>query len=129
MSDGAIAMCSHKDHLVVPCVGVERPAMAEDDGLASTPVFEEDLCALNALARRHRDIPSWWFFRRHASHARHPVSIDFHAKLSDGRRRRPCSGVVFWRKDSWRERVVASVKCLAPHAGRQMGWMPMAAAR
>src|SRR5215475_3898855 len=93
IGDGAITMCSHKDQLVVPGVGVERPAMAEDDGLASTPVLVVDLCALHALARRHNDIPSRWFFRCHVSHARHPVSIDLNAKLADARRRRPCSGV------------------------------------
>src|SRR5215468_7629480 len=110
MGDGAKAMGGYIDQLVVPGVGVERPAMAEDDGLAGAPVLVVDLSALHALARRHSDIPSRWFFRCHVSHARHPVSIDLNAKFADARRRRPCSGVVFWRKDSWRQRIVASVK-------------------
>jgi len=42
MGDGAIAVGGHVEHLVVPGVGIERPAVAEDDGLACAPVLEED---------------------------------------------------------------------------------------
>src|SRR3989442_6096219 len=39
MGDGAIAVGGHEERLVVPDVGIERPAMAEDDGLARAPVL------------------------------------------------------------------------------------------
>src|SRR5437660_5984323 len=42
MRDGAIAPGGQEERLVVPGVGSERPAMAEDDGLARAPVLVED---------------------------------------------------------------------------------------
>src|SRR5437879_2637511 len=39
MGDGAIAPGGHEERLVVPGVGSERPAMAEDDGLPGAPVL------------------------------------------------------------------------------------------
>src|SRR5450755_270655 len=39
MSDGTIAMGDEEHHLVVPGVGIERPAMAEDNGLPGAPVL------------------------------------------------------------------------------------------
>src|SRR5713226_9652212 len=42
MGDGAIALGGHEDQLVVPGVGIERPAVAEDDGLARAPVLVKD---------------------------------------------------------------------------------------
>ncbi len=42
MGDGAIAMGGHEDQLVVPGVGIERPAMAEDDRLPRAPVLVKD---------------------------------------------------------------------------------------
>src|SRR6266849_9632108 len=39
MGDGAIAPGSQEERLVVPGIGIERPAMAEDDGLARAPVL------------------------------------------------------------------------------------------
>ena len=46
MGDDAIALLEEEQHLVVPVVGGERPAVAEDDGLAGTPVLVEDLDAV-----------------------------------------------------------------------------------
>jgi len=42
MGDGAIAPGGQEERLVVPGVGSERPAVAEDDGLARAPVLVED---------------------------------------------------------------------------------------
>src|SRR5258708_37486030 len=42
MGDGAIALGGQEERLVVPGVGIERPAVAEDDGLARAPVLVED---------------------------------------------------------------------------------------
>ena len=42
MRDGAIAMGGHEERLVVPGVGIERPAVAEDDGLPRAPVLVKD---------------------------------------------------------------------------------------
>jgi hypothetical protein len=39
VGDGAVALRGHGDELVVPGVGVERPAVAEDHGLAPAPVL------------------------------------------------------------------------------------------
>src|SRR3989442_596852 len=39
MGDGAIAPGGHEESLVVPGIGSERPAVAEDDGLARAPVL------------------------------------------------------------------------------------------
>jgi len=44
--DHAIALLQEKHHLGVPIIRTKRPAMAEDDGLAGTPVFEKDLGAV-----------------------------------------------------------------------------------
>jgi hypothetical protein len=46
MRDGAKAVGRHEDRLVVPGVGIERPAMAEHDRLARAPVLVEDLGAV-----------------------------------------------------------------------------------
>src|SRR5260370_41797505 len=39
MRDGAIAPGGQEERRVVPGIGIERPAMAEDDGLARAPVL------------------------------------------------------------------------------------------
>src|SRR5580658_93085 len=44
--DNPIALAEEKQHLVVPVVGRERPAVAEYDGLALAPVFVENLRAV-----------------------------------------------------------------------------------
>ena len=48
VGDAAVAVGGQEEHLVVPGVGVERPAVAEDDGLSRAPVLVEI------------SVPSWW---------------------------------------------------------------------
>src|SRR5947208_263914 len=43
MGDNAIAVFEEEQHLCVPVIGRERPAVAEDDGLSFTPVFIIDV--------------------------------------------------------------------------------------
>jgi hypothetical protein len=43
MSYCSIALGGYEDQLIVPGVGIERPAVAEDDGLARAPVIVIDL--------------------------------------------------------------------------------------
>src|SRR5262245_40616106 len=46
MGDDAKAVIEEEKHLRVPIVGRQRPAMAEDDGLARAPILVEDLDAV-----------------------------------------------------------------------------------
>ena len=46
MGDDAIAMMQEEQHLRVPVIGRQRPAMTEHDRLAGTPVLVEDLDAV-----------------------------------------------------------------------------------
>ena len=46
MGDDAIAVLQEEQHLRVPVIGRQRPAMAEHDRLARTPVLVEDLDAV-----------------------------------------------------------------------------------
>src|SRR6516165_11190710 len=46
MGDNAIAMMQEEQQLRVPIVGRQRPAVAEHDRLARTPVLVEDLHAV-----------------------------------------------------------------------------------
>src|SRR5258705_10306254 len=46
MGDHAIAMMQEEQHLRVPIIGRKRPAMAEHNWLARTPVLVEDLRAV-----------------------------------------------------------------------------------
>ena len=39
MSDDAIAVIEEEEHLRVPVIGRQRPAMAEDDGLTFAPIL------------------------------------------------------------------------------------------
>src|SRR5437588_3119500 len=43
MSDDAIAVVEKEQHLRVPVIGRQRPAVAEDDGLSFAPVFIIDV--------------------------------------------------------------------------------------
>ena len=43
VGDGAIPVGRHEEQLLVPCVGVEWPAVAEDDWLTRAPILVEDL--------------------------------------------------------------------------------------
>ncbi len=46
MRDAAVAARGQEEHLVVPGVRAQGPAVAEDDGLARAPVLEVNLCAV-----------------------------------------------------------------------------------
>src|SRR6516164_7330349 len=52
-ADHPVALLDKKQHLSVPVVGTERPAMVEDNRLATPPVFVEDLCAVVGCDRAH----------------------------------------------------------------------------
>src|SRR5216117_2237811 len=43
MGDDAIAVVEEEQHLRVPVIGRQRPAVAEDDGLSFTPVLIIDV--------------------------------------------------------------------------------------
>ena len=53
MGDDAIAVIEEEQHLIVPVIGRQRPAMAEHDGLTFAPVLVEDLNAVFCLHRAH----------------------------------------------------------------------------
>ena len=53
MRNHAIAMTEEEQHLCVPIVGRQRPAVTENDWLARTPVLVEDLDAVFGFDRRH----------------------------------------------------------------------------
>ena len=55
MRDDAIAMLDEEQHLRVPVVGAQRPAMVEHDRLALAPVLVEDLGSVLCLDIRHGD--------------------------------------------------------------------------
>src|SRR5260370_38806297 len=56
MGNGAIAIGGYKEHLIVPGVGIERPAVAEDDGLPRAPILVKNGRAVPGGngARTHR---------------------------------------------------------------------------
>jgi hypothetical protein len=51
--DDAIALVEEEQHLDIPIVSRKRPAMAEDDRFARTPVLVEDLRPVARRDRRH----------------------------------------------------------------------------
>src|SRR5665647_1976173 len=51
MADAAVSVGAQKHHLVLPGVRAQRPAVAEDHGLATAPVLVVDL---RAVFRRYR---------------------------------------------------------------------------
>src|SRR5665811_1963874 len=51
MGDRAIAVGRQEEHLSLPTIGIQWPAMAEHDGLSRAPVLVVDL---RAVFRRHR---------------------------------------------------------------------------
>src|SRR3954447_23777041 len=53
VGDDAVAALKEEQHLGVPVVGRERPAMAEDDRFARAPVLVEDLRAVGRGYRGH----------------------------------------------------------------------------
>src|SRR5215510_7147925 len=46
MRDDSETLLAEEQHLCVPVVCGERPAVAENDGLSRAPVFVENLCAI-----------------------------------------------------------------------------------
>ena len=58
MGNAAIAVGRQEDHLAFPSIGVERPAVAEDDGFPRAPVLVVDFCAVFSGDRTHGRIPS-----------------------------------------------------------------------
>ncbi len=46
VGDGAKSVRSQKDHLVFPCVRVQRPSVTENYGLARAPVLVINACAV-----------------------------------------------------------------------------------
>src|SRR5262249_11907166 len=52
-ADHAIAMLDEEEHLGVPVVGAEWPAMMEDNRLAVAPVLVEDLSAVLRFDKAH----------------------------------------------------------------------------
>jgi hypothetical protein len=46
MGDAAKTAGSQKKHLIFESVRAQRPAVAEDDGLAHPPILEIDLCSV-----------------------------------------------------------------------------------
>src|SRR5579862_5000763 len=53
MRNNAIATLAEKQHLSIPVVRGERPAVAEHDRLARSPVLVENLCSIFCRDRRH----------------------------------------------------------------------------
>ena len=53
MGDHAIALIEEEQHLRVPVIGRQRPAMAEHDGLTFAPVLIEDLNAVFRFDETH----------------------------------------------------------------------------
>ena len=58
MGDDAIAVIEEEQHLRVPVIGRQRPAMAEHDGLTGAPVLVVNLGAVFGLDRRHGEVSS-----------------------------------------------------------------------
>src|SRR5436190_6988647 len=57
MGDDPVPVVQEEQHLGVPIVGRERPAVAENDRLARAPVLEEDLRAIGRGDRAHALLP------------------------------------------------------------------------
>src|SRR2546425_12413024 len=78
MRNDAIALLHEVEHLGVPVVGAERPAMTEDDGLRvlGTPGLVVDLRAIFGCDRRHGPLqrPRLRVARDRRSRARWAVS-------------------------------------------------------
>jgi hypothetical protein len=54
----AIAVIEEEQHLRVPIVGRERPAMTEDDGLTFAPVLIENINTIFGLDEAHMSLPT-----------------------------------------------------------------------
>jgi hypothetical protein len=49
MGDDPVALCQEEQHLAVPVIGAQRPAMMEHDWLALAPILVEDFGAVLGL--------------------------------------------------------------------------------
>src|SRR5512133_2026556 len=59
MGDDAIAVLEEEQHLGVPVIGRQGPAVAEYDGLTASPVLVEDLDAIGSGDHAHVVLPSY----------------------------------------------------------------------
>ena len=69
MGDDAEAVIGEEDHLGIPVVGRQRPAMAEHDRLTLAPILVEDLDAVLCRDGGHGKDPSVTLLRRHSGFA------------------------------------------------------------
>src|SRR5262245_46583217 len=53
MGYDAVALLQEEQHLRVPVISRQRPAMAENDGLTFAPVLVKNLCAVFGCDRTH----------------------------------------------------------------------------
>src|SRR5215216_132336 len=58
MGDDAIAVLEEEQHLRVPVIGRQGPAVAEHDGLTASPVLKEDVRTIRGSDRTHVVLPS-----------------------------------------------------------------------
>ena len=65
--DDAVAVLDEEQHLRVPVIGRERPAVAEHDGLSLAPILVEDLNAIFGRDGAHIAPRFRWFTPRHIS--------------------------------------------------------------
>jgi hypothetical protein len=57
MGDDAIAVLEEEQHLGVPVIGRQGPAVAEHNRLTASPVLVEDLCAIGGSDHAHVVLP------------------------------------------------------------------------
>src|SRR6202021_140909 len=60
MGDDAIAVTEEEQHLRLPVIGRQRPAVREHHRLPLAPVLVVDLDAVLGLDRRHGEVSSVW---------------------------------------------------------------------
>src|ERR1700684_3366178 len=60
MGDHAITMFQEEQHLVVPVVRAERPAMTENHGLSGTPILIKNRRAIFDGDRAHNSFSSFY---------------------------------------------------------------------
>jgi hypothetical protein len=63
MGDDAIALFEEEQHLRVPVIGRQRPAVAEHDGLTLAPVLVENLNTVFGRDDRHGFVSYLAFYR------------------------------------------------------------------
>src|SRR4029077_3139080 len=60
MGDYSIALAQEEQHLRVPIIGGQRPAVTEHDGLTFAPILIENLNAVLGYNLAHATLPSLW---------------------------------------------------------------------